>query len=107
MALTAPHGTEGHSSEESRAAQVLTAQAVMLALDDDRDLSSAASELERMSRGDGETLEQVRGRVRRLAMRHPGPAVDRTVAIVEAAAKRVASLRKLASSERRTGGHRR
>lgn len=89
-------------SDQRREVQLLTARALMLALDPSQSTSEAAAELARFSQGDTDTLDVVAEQVRELAAEHPGPDARRARRIVDDAQNRVASLRRHPSNPTRS-----
>ena len=88
--------------DERREVQMLTARALMLALDPSHSTSDAAAELARFSQGDIDTLDVVADEVRKLAAKHPGPDARRATRIVDDAQNRVVSLRRHPSNPQRS-----
>jgi hypothetical protein len=89
----------GTGGDGRRGVQLLTARALMLALDRGQSIADAAAELARCSGGDLGSLRQTTEQVRALAEEHPGPDATRAVAIVDGAVDRVASLSRHPSTD--------
>lgn len=81
---------------------MLTAHALMLALDHEFEVEVAGEELARHSQGSVDALDATVERVEALARRNPGPDARRLLGIVESARRRVESRdRHPSRSERR------
>lgn len=80
--------------DRSRAAQVLTADAVALALDPSHHVADAAVELVRRSGGDVELLEEVATRLSEITRTRPGVSARRATGIADAALRRARSLQR-------------
>ncbi|MGY6501238.1 MAG: hypothetical protein ACXIVQ_10160 [Acidimicrobiales bacterium] len=80
--------------EHTVAEQLLTADAVALALDPSQHVSDAAIELVRRAGGDVELLEAVAANLTEMTRTRPGVSARRATGIVEAALRRARSLQR-------------